>query len=113
MSMAACVSTVQPFVNRCTNWQPKGDKVSNNQSSEKIAPALLTIPQVCEFLNLSRAGFYKLNTGAFGPLPVKLLGCRKVLYSRLELEAYVRESTAQGKLIPRKQWQMMRKELKL
>ena len=83
------------------------------ETPERIQPALLTIPQVCEYLNLSRAGFYKLKTGAFGPLPVKVLGCRKVLYSRLELEAYVRESTAQGKLIPRKQWQIQKKEIKL
>jgi predicted DNA-binding transcriptional regulator AlpA len=77
---------------------------------ERIEPALLTIPQVCEFLNLSRAGFYKLSASAFGPLPVKMFGCRKVLYSRLELEAYVRESTTQGRFIPRQQWQSMKKD---
>jgi predicted DNA-binding transcriptional regulator AlpA len=86
--------------------------MSNNQSPEplRIEPALLTIPQVCAYLNIARPTLYKLNTGAFGLLPVKLLGCRKVLYSRTELEAYVRESTAQGKLIPRQQWQSMRKD---
>jgi predicted DNA-binding transcriptional regulator AlpA len=54
----------------------------------KIEPALLTIPQVCAYLNIARATFYKINaTGAFGLLPVKLLGCKKVLYDRAELEA--------------------------
>lgn len=78
------------------------------ETPEKIQPALLTIPQICAYLNIARATFYKLNTGAFGPMPVKILGCRKVLYSRLELEKYLEESTAQGKLIPRKQWQSMK-----
>jgi len=81
------------------------------ETPEKIAPALLTIPQICAYLNIARPTFYKLNTGAFGLLPVKLLGCRKVLYSRTELEAYLKESTAQGKLISRKQWQSMKKDL--
>lgn len=75
---------------------------------EKIQPALLTIPQVCAYLNIARPTFYKINTGAFGLLPVKILGCRKVLYSRIELEAYVKESTTQGRLIPRQQWQSMK-----
>jgi len=75
---------------------------------ERIRPALLTIPQVCAYLNIARPTFYKINTGAFGPLPVKIFGCRKVLYSRTELEAYIQESTAQGKFIPRKQWQSMK-----
>jgi predicted DNA-binding transcriptional regulator AlpA len=73
-----------------------------------IQPALLTIPQVCAYLNIARPTFYKLNTGTFGPLPVRLSGCRKVLYSRTELEAYIRESTAQGRFIPRQQWQSMK-----
>ena len=80
------------------------------ETPEKIRPALLTIPQVCAYLNIARPTFYKMNAGAFGPLPVKLLGCRKVLYSRIELEAYVKESTAQGRLIPRQKWQTMRKD---
>lgn len=80
------------------------------EAPEKIQPALLTIPQVCAYLNIRRATFYKLNSGSFGPLPVKLLGCRKVLYSRTELEAYVKESTARGRLIPRQQWQTMKKD---
>jgi hypothetical protein len=71
---------------------------------ETIQPALLTIPQVCEYLNIKRATFYKINaTGAFGLLP-------EVLYSRTELESYLKESTAQGKLIPRKEWQIMKKD---
>jgi len=82
--------------------------MNNNQSPEKINPALLTIPQVCAYLNIARPTFYKINTGAFGLLPVKILGCRKVLYSRIELEVYLKESTSQGKLIPRKVWQSMK-----
>jgi len=49
--------------------------MSNKQSPEplKIEPALLTITQVCEYLNIARATFYKINaTGAFGLLPVRL-----------------------------------------
>lgn len=83
---------------------------NNSPKALRIEPALLTILQVCAYLNIARATFYKINTGAFGLLPVKLLGCRKVLYSRTELEAYLKESTAQGKLIPRKQWQSMKKD---
>lgn len=75
----------------------------------KIEPALLTIPQVCEYLNIARPTFYKINaTGAFGLLPVKLGTCRKVLYSRLELDAYVRAGCP-----GRKQWQIMKKEIRL
>lgn len=74
-----------------------------------IKPALLTIPQVCALLNISRAEFYKIKqSGALGLLPVKFSGCGKILYSRIELEAYVKESTAQGKLMPRKQWQAIK-----
>jgi predicted DNA-binding transcriptional regulator AlpA len=83
------------------------------ENYEKIASALLTIPQVCKYLNIARPTFYKINaTGAFGLLPIKLGTCRKVLYSRIELEAYLKESTAQGKLIPRKVWQTQRRDLK-
>ena len=67
----------------------------------KIEPALLTILQVCEYLNIKRATFYKINaTGAFGLLPIKLGTCRKVLYSKAELDAYVRAGCPH-----RKQWQ--------
>jgi len=73
---------------------------------EKIQPALLTIPQVCEYLNIARPTFYKINaTGAFGILPIRLGTCRKVLYSRIELYAYVRAGCPH-----RKQWQIVKKD---
>ena len=79
------------------------------ETSEKIQPALLTIPQVCAWLNIARPTFYKLNaTGAFGLLPIRLGTCRKVLYSRHELDAYVRAGCPH-----RKQWQSQKKEMKL
>jgi excisionase family DNA binding protein len=54
----------------------------------KIEPALLTIPQVCKLLNISRAEFYRLGaSGKFAPLQVGL--CRKVLYRRTEIEDWV------------------------
>lgn len=90
--------------------------MANNHPPEplQIAPALLTIPQVCEYLNVKRATFYTLNaTGAFGLLPIKLGTCRKVLYSKMELDSYLKASTAIGKFINRQQWQNQRKELKL
>ena len=74
----------------------------------KIEPALLTIPQVCSFLNIARATFYKINaTGAFGLLPVKLLGCKKVLYSRAELEEFLRAGCPHRKL-----WQAIKENRK-
>ena len=74
------------------------------ETSEKIQPALLTIPQVCTYLNIARPTFYKINaTGAFGLLPIKLGTCRKVLYSRAELDAYVRAGCPHRKL-----WQSMK-----
>ncbi|MFC1781114.1 helix-turn-helix transcriptional regulator [Planctomycetota bacterium] len=77
------------------------------ESPEKISPALLTIPQVCAYLNIARPTFYKLNaTGAFGLLPVKLGTCRKVLYSRAELEAYINKAGCP----PRRVWQSMKKD---
>lgn len=75
----------------------------------KIEPALLTIPQVCQYLNIARPTFYKLKaTGAFGLLPVKLGTCRKVLYSKVELDSYVRAGCPH-----RKQWQIIKKENRL
>jgi len=72
--------------------------------TEKIEPALLTIPQVCSYLNIARATFYKINaTGAFGLLPVKLLGCKKVLYDRDELEALRRAGFPHRRI-----WQSMK-----
>ena len=80
-----------------------------NESPERIAPALLTIPQVCSYLNIARPTFYKpKETGAFGLLPVKLGTLRKVLYSRIELDAYVRSGCPHRKI-----WQIQKKELKL
>ena len=79
------------------------------ETLEKIAPALLTIPQVCAYLNIARATFYNINaTGAFGLLLIKLVMCRKVLYSRLELDAYVRAGCPHRKI-----WQLQKKEIKL
>ena len=72
----------------------------------EIQPALLTVPQVCQYLNISTAMFYKIKTtGAFGPLPVKLGTCRKVLYSRAELDTYVKSGCPH-----RKKWQEERKQ---
>ena len=74
------------------------------KSPETIQPALLTIPQVCAWLNIARPTFYKLNaTGAFGLLPIRLGTCRKVLYSRAELDAYVRAGCPH-----RKVWQSIK-----
>jgi excisionase family DNA binding protein len=74
------------------------------ETPEKLQPALLTIPQVCEYLNIKRATFYKINaTGAFGLLPIRLGTCRKVLYSRTELDTYVKSGCPH-----RRQWQIMR-----
>jgi len=75
----------------------------------RIEPALFNIEQTCSYLNISRAEFYKIKqSGALGLLPVKFSGCGKILYSRIELEAYVKESTARGRLIPRKLWQSIK-----
>lgn len=81
---------------------------AKRQSPEplKIEPALLTIPQVCQYLNIKRATFYKINaTGAFGLLPIKLGTCRKVLYSRAELESFIEAGCPH-----RKHWQNQKKE---
>ena len=76
--------------------------------SVRIEPALLTIPQVCAYLNIGRATFYKINaTGAFGLLPVKLGTCKKVLYSRVELDELLRAGCPH-----RKQWQSMKEKQK-
>jgi predicted DNA-binding transcriptional regulator AlpA len=81
--------------------------MNNNQSPEKIAPALLDISQVCRLLNISRAEFYRLNeSGKFAPLSTGL--CRKRLYVREEIESWIRAG-----LPHRKQWQIQKKELKL
>jgi len=70
----------------------------------KIEPALLDIRQVCELLNISRAGFYRFSSsGRLGILPIK--AGRKVLYSRIEIEQYLRASAIAGKFISRREWQ--------
>jgi predicted DNA-binding transcriptional regulator AlpA len=67
----------------------------------KIEPALLTIPDVCKLTNISRTAFYRLNaSGKFAPLPVNL--CRKVLYQRAEIEAWLA-----AKCPHRRQWLAM------
>ena len=77
------------------------------EAPEKIAPALLTIEQVCQLLNISRAEFYRLDqTGKFAPLSTGL--CRKRLYVRAEIENWI----AAG-LPHRKVWQIEKKELKI
>lgn len=79
------------------------------ETPETIQPALLTIPQVCAYLNIARATFYKINaTGAFGLLPIKLGTCRKVLYRKDEIENWIRAGCPH-----RKQWQIQKKEIKL
>ena len=79
------------------------------ETPERIKPVLLTISQVCAYLNIARATFYKINaTGAFGLLPIKLGTCRKVLYSRIELDAYVRAGCPHRKI-----WQIQKKEITL
>jgi len=56
---------------------------------QQIEPALLTIPQVCQLINVGRAELYRLRaSGVFAPLPVGL--CRKVLYRRSEIEDWVK-----------------------
>jgi predicted DNA-binding transcriptional regulator AlpA len=70
----------------------------------KIEPALLTISQVCQLINVGRAELYRLKaTGVFAPLPVGL--CRKVLYLRSEVEDWLKQ-----KCPHRKQWQAMRQQ---
>ena len=80
-----------------------------NNETTAIQPALLTISQVCAYLNIKRATFYKINaTGAFGLLPVKLGTCRKVLYRKTEIEKWILGDCPHGKI-----WQSQRKEKKI
>lgn len=73
---------------------------------ERIEPALLTIEQTCQLLNISRAEFYRLDAnGKFAPLSTNL--CRKRLYIRTEIENWIKAG-----LPHRKQWQIMKKEFK-
>ncbi|MHC4122480.1 MAG: helix-turn-helix transcriptional regulator [Planctomycetota bacterium] len=74
------------------------------EETEKIEPALLTVDQVCQLINVKRATFYKLKaSGKFGPLPIPL--CRKVLYLRSEIKDWLR-----ARCPHRKQWQAIGKE---
>jgi predicted DNA-binding transcriptional regulator AlpA len=71
---------------------------------EKLSPALITIEQTCQLLNISRAEWYRLNqSGVFAPLSVGL--CRKVLYRKDEIESWIRAG-----LPHRRQWQFMKKD---
>ena len=73
----------------------------------KIEPALLDIRQVCELLNISRASFYSLSTSErLGILPIR--ACRKLLYSRIEIEQYLKVSAIRGKFIARREWQQIK-----
>lgn len=73
----------------------------------QIESALLTMEQTCQLINVKRATFYNLRvSGKFAPLPVNL--CRKVLYVRSEVESWIKSGCPH-----RKQWQILRKELKL
>jgi len=75
------------------------------KKTETIKPALLTVKQICQLINVKRATFYRLKaSGNFGPLPIPL--CRKVLYLRSEIEDWLR-----AKCPHRKEWQAMRKEI--
>ena len=74
------------------------------ESPEVIAPALLTIEQTCQLLNISRAEFYRLDqSGKFAPLSTGL--CRKRLYIKSEIESWIRAGLPQ-----RKQWQTIKKD---
>jgi excisionase family DNA binding protein len=76
----------------------------NNMSN--IEPALLTVEQVCQLINVKRATLYRLKaTGHFAPLPVGL--CRKVLYLRSEVEEWLK-----AKCPHRKQWYASRTDMK-
>ena len=71
--------------------------MADKSENFKINPELLNIQQVCELVNIKRTTFYKLNaSGAFAPLPVNL--CRKVLYQRAEVEAWIAAKCPHRKL---------------
>jgi excisionase family DNA binding protein len=69
-----------------------------------IEPALLTVQQTCQFLNISRALLYsRLSSEVFGIIPIRI--GRKVLFSRKELQAYI-----DAGMPPRTKWQAMKKQ---
>ena len=77
------------------------------EAPERIEPLLLDIQALCACLRIARPTYYKLSaSGTLGPLPLKL--CRKVLYSKLEIERWVQSGCPH-----RKQWQIQKKELKV
>lgn len=73
-----------------------------SETNERIEPALLTIEQTCQLLNISRAEFYRLDqSGKFAPLSTNL--CRKRLYIKAEIESWI-----QAGLPHRKIWQTIK-----
>jgi len=63
---------------------------------------LLDIKQLCNCLSIARPTYYKISSnGMLGPLPIRL--CRKVLYSKAEIERWVQAGCPH-----RKQWQIMK-----
>ena len=69
-----------------------------------IEPALLTVQQTCQFLNISRALLYsRLSSEVFGIIPIRI--GRKVLFSRKELQAYI-----DAGMPTRTKWQAMKKQ---
>ena len=67
-----------------------------------IEPALLTIEQTCQFLNIGKTLLYRrLSSECFGVMPIRI--GRKVLFSRKELQAYV-----DAGMPPRPKWQAMK-----
>jgi len=78
----------------------------SDSTPERIEPLLLDIQQLCACLRIARPTYYKISAnGALGPLPIKL--CRKVLYSKTEIELWVQAGCPH-----RKQWQTQRKEIR-
>jgi len=74
------------------------------EAPTKIEPALWGIPQVIQYLNICRAEFYRWDaTGKFAPLPLGL--CRKRLYLRAEVEAWL-----QAGCVHRKIWQTQKRK---
>jgi predicted DNA-binding transcriptional regulator AlpA len=77
-----------------------------DKSPERIEPLMLDIRALCTCLSIKRATYYKISAnGTLGPLPIKL--CKKVLYSKGEIERWVQAGCPH-----RKQWQIQRKEMR-
>lgn len=80
--------------------------MTDNNTKIEVVPALLDISQVCQFLNISRPTYYRIAaSGKLGPLPIRL--CTKTLYSRIELEAWIKDGCCK----PRKQWQEIKTKI--